>query len=172
MNMADRVPADDEAFKFGLLLEGAQTHQRLAETQLQKLLAHTEALDEVVRDAIRRTLVDELRALTLECDRACGAVRGVQRAAQRRGHLWTFAIAMACTVIPSAFARFALPSSADVAALRAQRDTLTQNVARLERQGGKVDWRTCGDAARLCVRVDRKAPAYGGQGDYFIVKGY
>jgi hypothetical protein len=170
--MADLGPGDDDKFKFGLLLEGAQTQQRLAEAQLRKLLAHTEALDEVVRGEIRRTLIDELAALTAECDRASAAVRGVQRAAQRRGNLWTVGIALACTFIPGAFARFALPSAADIAALRAQRDALAQNVARLERQGGKVDWRACGDAARLCVRVDRGAPAYGGHGDYYILKGY
>ena len=170
--MADRGPADDDNFKFGLLLEGAQTQQRLAETQLRKLLAHTEALDEVVRGEIRRTLIDELAALSTECERASAAVRGVQRAAQLRGNLWTVGIAIACSLIPGALVRFALPSSADIAALRAQRDTLAQNVARLERQGGKVDWRACGDAARLCVRVDRGAPAYGGQGDYYILKGY
>ncbi len=170
--MADRGAADDEAFKFGLLLEGAQTHQRLADNQLQKLLAHTEALDEVVREAIRRTLIDELQALTAECERAARALHGVQRAARLRGHLWTVGIAVACAVIPGAFARFALPSSAEIAALRAQRDSLAQNVARLERHGGKVDWRACGEAARLCVRVDRTAPQYGGQGEYYIVKGY
>jgi adenine deaminase len=164
--------ADDDAFKFGLLLEGAHTQQRLAEMQLQKLVAHTEALDEVVREAIRRTLIDELQALRAECDRAACAVRGVERAAQLRARLWTVGIALACTIVPGAISSFALPSSADIAALRAQRDTLAQSVARLEQRGGKVDWRACGAAARLCVRIDRNAPAYGGQGDYYVLKGY
>jgi hypothetical protein len=56
--------------------------------------------------------------------------------------------------------------------LRAQRDSLAQNIAHLEQRGGKVDWRSCGDSARLCVRIDRKAPVYGEKADYYIVKGY
>jgi hypothetical protein len=35
-----------------------------------------------------------------------------------------------------------------------------------------VDLRHCGSDQRWCVRVDRKAPAYGEQGDYLVVKGY
>jgi hypothetical protein len=35
-----------------------------------------------------------------------------------------------------------------------------------------MELRRCGDAQRLCVRVDRSAPAYGAGADFFIVKGY
>ena len=42
---------------------------------------------------------------------------------------------------------------------------------RLEQQGGRIDWRHCGEAARLCVRVDRKAPTYGEKADYYVVAG-
>jgi hypothetical protein len=35
-----------------------------------------------------------------------------------------------------------------------------------------LDVRTCGASARLCVRVDRNAPAYGPGADYLVVKGY
>jgi hypothetical protein len=32
--------------------------------------------------------------------------------------------------------------------------------------------RHCGDAQRLCVRVERAAPRYGEGGEYAIVQGY
>jgi hypothetical protein len=163
---------DDDTMKFGLLMESAQAHQKLAETHLEKLKAHTEDLDGLVREEIRRTLVDELKTLTAESDRAASALREMKRAANMRGVMWTVGVAVLCTAIPTAIARFALPSQADIAAMRVQRDSLAQNIARLEQQGGKVDWRSCGDPARLCVHVDRKAPAYGEKSDYLIVKGY
>jgi hypothetical protein len=65
-----------------------------------------------------------------------------------------------------------LPSQGEVAALRAQRDALAANISSLEQRGGTLDIRRCGARARLCVRVDRNAPAYGPGADYLVVKGY
>jgi hypothetical protein len=163
---------DDDTMKFGLLMESAQAHQKLAETHLEKLRAHTQDLDGLVREEIRRTLVDELKTLTAESDRAALALREMKRAANMRGVMWNIGIAILCTAIPTAIARFVLPSQSDIAAMRVQRDSLAQNIARLEQRGGKVDWRSCGDPGRLCVHVDRRAPVYGEKSDYFIVKGY
>jgi uncharacterized protein involved in exopolysaccharide biosynthesis len=164
--------ADDDTMKFGLLMESAQAHQKLAETHLEKLRAHTQDLDGVVREEIRRTLVDELKTLTAESDRAAQALRHMKHAANLRGVTWTAGIAILCTAIPTSIARFTLPSQSDIAALRVERDSLAQNIARLEQRGGKVDWRSCGAPGRLCVHVDRNAPVYGEKSDYFIVKGY
>jgi uncharacterized protein involved in exopolysaccharide biosynthesis len=163
---------DDDTMKVGLLMESAQAHQKLAEAHLEKLRAHTQDLDDVVREEIRRTLVDEFQALTAESDRAARALREIKRAANMRGLTWNVGIAVLCTAIPSAIVHYALPSQSDIAAMRAQRDSLAQNVAHLERRGGKVDWRSCGDSARLCVRVDRKAPVFGANADYYVVNGY
>jgi hypothetical protein len=162
----------DEVMKFGLLMESAQAHQKLAETHLERLRAHTRDLDGVVREEIRRTLIDELQELTAESTRAAQALRAMKRAANMRGLLWSAGIAVVCTAIPSAIAHWVLPSAGEIAALRAERDRLVQSVGRLEQRGGRVDWRHCGDAARLCVRIDRSAPAYGERADYYIVKGY
>ncbi len=41
---------DDATMKFGLLMESAQTHQKIAEAHLEKLRAHTQELDGVVRE--------------------------------------------------------------------------------------------------------------------------
>ena len=163
---------DDETMRVGLLMESAQAQHKLAEAHLEKLRRHTQGLDDIVREEIRRTLIEELRSLTGESDRAVRALRGMQQAANIRSVAWNIGTAVLCTAIPTAVAHWALPSVSDIAALRAQRDVLTQSVALLEQRGGKVDWRSCGDSERLCVRIDRKAPIYGEGADYYVVKGY
>ena len=163
---------DEETMKFGLLLEGAQAHQKMVEAQLEKLREHTLGLDDVVRGEIRRTLVEELQAVTAQSARTTRALRDMNRVAQIRGVLWNLGVAALCAAIPGTIAQWLLPSPSEVAALAARRDALAQNVADLERRGGKAEWRRCGDAARLCVRIDRRAPLYGEKADYLVVSGY
>lgn len=163
---------DDLTMNFGLLMESAQAHQKLAETQLDQLRAHTRDLDAVVRDEIRRTLVEELQSLTAESKRATEALRRVGRGASARIGLLSLTIIVLSTCIPTAIVRWVMPSEPEIAALRARRDVLAASVATLEARGGRAEWRRCGDPARLCVRVDRKAPTYGEKADYFVVAGY
>ena len=171
--MSDRAQTmDDATMKFGLLMESAQAHQKLAETHLEQLRAHTRDLDGVVRDEIRRTLIDELQMLTAESKRATEALQRIRRSATMRLGLWSIVIATLSTGIPLAIMRWALPSGSEVAALAARRDELAAAVATLERRGGRIDWRRCGETARLCIRVDRKAPTYGEKADYYAVAGY
>jgi hypothetical protein len=171
--MNSRSEAVDEAtVKFGLLMESAQAHQKLAETHLDKLRAHTQDLDGVVRDEIRRTLVEELQTLTAESRGAAEVLRRIRRSSGLRVAVSSIAVAILCTGIPVAIARWLLPSESDIAGLRARRDELTASIAALERRGGRIELRRCGETARLCVRVDRSAPAYGEKADYYIVKGY
>ncbi len=171
--MTDRAATlDDATMKVGLLMESAQAHQKLAEGQLQRLRTHTQDLDSVVRDEIRRTLAQELRALTTEAARATRALEKIRGAGALRGSAWSLAAALLCTLLPLGVARWALPSAAEIAALRSRRDELSANLAKLEQQGGRIDWRRCGDARRLCVRVDRQAPTYGDKADYFVIEGY
>jgi hypothetical protein len=154
-----------------LLMESAQAHQRMAEVHLEKLRAHTQDLDEVVRDEIRRTLVDELKSLTAESDRAARALRAMKRAANLRGLVWHIGVAILCTAIPCVMAHWLLPSASEIADLRTQRDALSRNLAQLTKRGAKTEWRNCG-ADRLCIRVDRDAPVYGEKSDYYVVRGY
>jgi hypothetical protein len=171
--MSDRDHAiDDTTMKLGLLMESVQAHQKLAESHLEQLRAHTRDLDAVVRDEIRRTLIEELQSLWAECKQAARALQRIRRGATVRAGLWSIVIAILCTGIPMAIMRWALPSGSEVTALRARRDELSASVAILEGRGGRIDWRHCGERARLCVRVDRKAPTYGENADYFIVAGY
>ncbi|HWX30979.1 MAG TPA: hypothetical protein VNZ53_26520 [Steroidobacteraceae bacterium] len=171
--MTDRAPAlDDATMKFGLLMESAQAHQRLAESQLEKLRAHTRDLDGVVRDEIRRTLIDEMQMLTAESRRAIQVLQRIRRGAAVRTALWCSVMAILCTGIPITIIRCVLPSESEIAGMRARRDELAASVAALERRGGRIEWRRCGADVRLCVRVDRKAPAYGEHADFFVVAGY
>jgi hypothetical protein len=171
--MSDRPPAMDETtMKFGLLMESAQTHQKLADAHLERLRAHTQDLDGVVREEIRRTLIEELREFAAESNRAVHALRGIKRAAGMRGLILSAVAATLSTAVPIAVARCVLPSAEQVKALRDRRDQLAENVSRLEQQGGRIEWRRCGESARLCVHVDRTSPVYGEKGDYYVVKGY
>jgi hypothetical protein len=173
MTMSERAPAmDDATMKFGLLMESAQAHQKLAEGQLEKLRVHTQDLDGVVRDEIRRTLVEELQMLSAETARATRAFQKVRRGAAVRGAILSFSFALISALLPILIARWALPSAADVSALRTRRDEMSASLAELKQIGGQIDWRRCGDKRRLCVRVDRAAPVYGQKSDYFVVEGY
>jgi hypothetical protein len=169
--MNDR-PMDEATTKFGLLMESAQAHQKLAESHLDKLRAHTQDLDGVVRDEIRRTLVEEFQMLTAESRRAAEVLGRIRRSIGLRVAVSSIAVAILCTGIPVAITRWLLPSESDIAGLRVRRDELAASIAALERRGGHIELRHCGETARLCVHVDRSAPAYGEKADYYIVKGY
>ncbi len=162
----------DEAMKLGLLMEAAQAQQRLGQESLERLAAHTRDLDVVVRDEIRRTVAEELGSVASESRRAAQSLQGLRRSANVRVLLWTVSIATVCSAVGLGEACWMLPSQREIAALRARRDALAANVSRLEQRGGLLDVRTCGVRGRLCVRVDRNAPAYGPAADYLVVKGY
>jgi hypothetical protein len=170
--MSDRGSVDDATMKVGLLMESAQVHQKLAEGQLERLRAHTQDLDAVVRDEIRRTLVEELQMLTAETARVTRALQKLRSSTAWRGMVLSLSGAALCALVPIALARWALPSPADIATLRARREQLAASIAKLEQEGGRIDWRLCGEARRLCVRVDRKAPSYGEKADFYVIEGY
>jgi len=171
--MNDRAQSmDDATMRFGLLMESAQAHQKLAEDQLEKLRAHTADLDGVVRGEIRRTLIEELQMLSAESRRATQVLRGIRRGAAARSAVWSIVMAILCTGIPITIMRWTLPSESEIARLRVKRDELAASVATLEQRGGRIDWRHCGGGVRLCVRVDRTAPSYGEKADYYVVAGY
>jgi cell division protein FtsB len=163
---------DDKTMAFGLLMESAQVHQKLAESQLQKLRDHTRDLDGVVRDEIRRTLVDELQTLTQETARTIRALEKMRRGVTIRNTLASAGAAVACAIAPIIVAKLALPTPAEIASLAARRDELKQNISNLKQHGGEADLKRCGASMRLCVQVDIKAPRYGDKADYFVIAGY
>jgi hypothetical protein len=163
---------EDETLKIGLLMEAAQAQQALAESVLEQLKGLMGTLDDVVRDQIRRALVEELQVLGIESQRAAESLRRLGRAANARMALWSVGLTLLCTAIPMCGQWWLIPSQHEIQALRLERNALAASVASLEGRGGRIDLRRCGGTDRLCVRVDRKAPAYGDAGDYLVVKGY
>jgi len=165
------VGLSEEALKFGLLLEAAQTQQRSVDESLDRLQAHTRGLDGVVRDELRRTLIDELQGVTAATARAVQALNEVKRAVALRTALVAAGLTGVTAAISTAAVWWTVPSARDIEALRAEKAGLERNVADLVAQGGRIEWARCGDARRLCVRVERKA-AFGKNADYRIAKGY
>jgi hypothetical protein len=162
----------EETLKLGLLMEAAHAQQTLAESTLEKLKGHLEGLDEIVRDEIRRTLVNEIQVLGDESRRAEEALRRLGRSANARVAGWMVGLTLVCSIVPLLAQWWLLPSPSELAGLRARKDALTVSIARLEERGGRIDLRRCGETDRWCVRVERSAPVYGQSGDYFVVKGY
>ena len=163
---------NDQAMKLGLLMETALAQQRLSQESLERLAVHTRDLDAVVRDEVRRTVVEALGSVATESRRATESLQRLRRGANRRTLLWTVSIVMICSGVATGEAWWMLPSQSQLAAMRSRRDALAANIASLERRGGTLDVRVCGVRARLCVHVDRRAPAYGPDADYLVVKGY
>ncbi len=163
---------DDPTMKLGLLMEAAHANQKTAESILRKLKAAAADLGSLVRDEVHRALTDELRALADEAQRASEALYKVRRAANMRVTIWSVGMMTLCSLIPLGLACWIIPSRGEIAALRTRHDALAAQVTKLEERGGRIDLRRCGEGGRLCVRIDRKAPTYGEQSDYLIVRGY
>ncbi len=163
---------DEATMKIGLLMEAAQAQQKAADSSLRKLKAATHDLAASVREEVRRAVLEELHSLEADSKRACEALHAVRRAANTRVLVWSIGITLVCSAIPVALTCLIIPSGADIAALRAKHDELATKIASLQEQGGRIELRRCGENGRLCVRVDRKAPTYGEQSDYLVVRGY
>ena len=157
--------------KLGLLTEAAQQHQRLAETGLARLEQQLRELDCAVRDEVRRSLQAELLALTSEGRRTAAALTAARRAVSVGAALWSLGVTACCCAAMVGTVMWWLPSRSEIDTLRVKRDGLAAAIAGLEQRGARLDVRRCGGSGQLCVRVDRKAPAYGSGGDYFVVKG-
>jgi hypothetical protein len=165
------VSMDQDSVKLGLLMETAQTHQKLAETAIEKLGEHTQSLDAAVRDQIQRALVDALKTVHAEVQRAVEALQKMKRAANVRVTLWTLGLTVISAAIALFTAWWVLPTPAEISRLRTERDELAGNIAVLNQRGAGADLRRCG-TGHLCVRVDLSAPRYGESSDYMVIKGY
>jgi len=106
-----------------------------------------------------------------ETQRAVEALQRVKRAANARVTLRTLGLTTISAGVALFVAWRVLPTRAEIAALRTERDELTSNVAVLNQRGARADLRRCG-TGHLCVRVDLRAPRYGESSDYLIIKGY
>jgi hypothetical protein len=162
----------ETTIKLGLMMYAAHANQKAAESSLRKMKAAASELATLVRDEIHRVVLEELQSLTDEGQRASDALHGVRRAANLRVTAWSVGITTLCSLIPLGLAIWIIPSRDEIEVLRARHDALAAEISKLEERGGRIDLRRCGEGGRLCVRVDRKAPVYGTQSDYLIVRGY
>lgn len=162
---------DETSQKLGLLIETAEASQQLATALLQKLEQHTRGLDGIVRQEIRRTLLEELREVHTESQRAAEALRRLQRTATRRRALFSIGLMLLSTAAPLAIALGWLPSPSQIARLTAERADLESNLALLREHGARAALSPCGDH-HLCVRVDLKQARYGEQSDFLVIHGY
>lgn len=162
---------DQDSVKLGLLMETAQTHQKLAEAAIEKLSQHTQSLEAALRVQIERALVDALKAVHVEAQGAVDALQKTKRAANARMTLWTLGLTATSAAMALFVAWWVLPTQAEIARLRTQRDELASNITVLNQRGARADLRRCG-TGRVCVRVDLNAPRYGGSSDYMVIKGY
>ena len=162
---------DQDSVKLELLMETAQTHQKLAEAAIEKLSEHTQAFEAVARDQIQRAVVDALKTVHTEAQRAVEALQKMKRAANVRVTLWTLGLTATSAAIALFVAWWVLPTAVEIARLRTERDELASNIAVLNQRGARADLRRCG-AGRVCVRVDLGAPRYGESSDYMVIKGY
>ena len=163
---------EDTAAKVELLLQAAEAQQALAAGALERLRDYPAVLDATVREEIRVTLIEELRALGEDARRASAALRALARAANLRLLAFSTLSAALAAAVPLGLACWLLPTPAEVNSLRAARDTLRGEMAGLEKQGARMELSHCGSTQRLCVRVDRRAGAYGAAGDFLVIKGY
>ena len=157
--------------KLGLLMETAQSHQKLAEAAIGKLHEHTQGLQAVVRDEVRQVLIDELTAVRAEIQGAIKSLQALKRAANARTTLWALGAGAIAATNALLVAWWFLPKPAEIAALRVESEELASNVAILDRRGARADLRRCG-AGHICVRVDLKAVRYGEHSDYLVIRGY
>jgi len=163
---------DDQAMKIGMLMETAHSQQAVATEAIQKLSTHVQQIGELVRTETRDALTDNIRLLQVEARSATDSLRAIKRAGNLHAALWSALFVVLNSLVALAATWWSLPSRAELAGLRSQRDALAASIRTLSEQGGRVDLRRCGAKRRLCVHIDRKAPRFGESGDYLIVEGY
>jgi hypothetical protein len=152
--------------EIGRILETVHAQQSQLHGMLASLDSRARDLDSTVGEAVQRAFMDAAGL------RAAEKLTQVHRATGIHFARWSFAIVSACALVPAALSWLLMPSPTRLFQARQTADQLSARVALLSREGGRIDLRQCGEARRLCVRVDRKTPFYGENADYMILKGY
>jgi hypothetical protein len=150
----------------GRVLETVHTQQSQIHGMLATLDSRSRDLDSALGEAVQRAFME---AAGLQ---AAAKLSQVHRATGVRFARWSFGVVSACALVPTILTWMLMPSRAQLAQARQSLDQLTAGIARMSSEGGRIDLRHCGEGDRLCVRVDRKAPFYGANSDYAVLKGY
>jgi hypothetical protein len=164
--MSSELASGTEHVDLGRVLETVHAQQ----SQIHGLLAHLDTrsrdLDSALGEAVQRAFRD---AAGLQ---AATKLSQVHRATGVRFARWSFGVVSACALVPTILTWMLMPSRAQLTQARQSLDQLSAGITRMSREGGRIDLRHCGEANRLCVRVERKAPFYGENSDYAVLKGY
>jgi hypothetical protein len=150
----------------GQVLETVHAQQSQIHGMLATLDTRSRDLDSTMGKAVQRAFMEAAGL------RAAEKLSQIHRATGMRFALWSFGIVSACSLVPTVLTWMMMPSRAQVTQARQSLDQLSAGIGRLSSEGGRIDLRHCGEANRLCVRVDRKTPFYGENADYAVVKGY
>ena len=169
--MSERGATPEGTVHLGLLLENAHVQQQGAAESIDRLHALVQGLDDVVRDEIRRTLIEELKGLDAEIATSITGLRRFRRAVSLRAAAWTIGAAITIPLLCAAVSGAVRPSTRRIGQLAAEQAVLERNVAMLRAAGGRVDLRRCGRRRRWCVRIDRSTTRYGRHGDFAVIGG-
>ena len=152
--------------ELGRVLETVHAQHSQIHGMLATLDTRSRDFDSAMGEAVQRAFMDAAGL------RAAEKLSQIHRATGMRFALWSFGIVSACSLVPTVLTWMLMPSRSQLMQARQSLDQLSAGIARLSREGGRIDLRHCGEANRLCVRVDRKAPFYGEGADYAVIKGY
>lgn len=150
----------------GQVLEAVHAQQSQIRVMLTTLDTRSRDFDSALAEAVQQAFLDAAGL------RAAERLSQIHRATGMRFALWSFGIVSCCSLVPAAASWMLMPSRTQVTQARQDLDRLSAGIARLSGEGGRIEMRHCGEAARLCVRVDRKRPFYGENSDYAVLKGY
>ena len=148
------------------ILETINAQQSQIHGMLALIDTRARELDTAVGEAVQRAFAD---AAGLHAGRRFAQL---QRTTGLRLALWSIGVVAACALLPTVLTWMLMPSRAQITQARQTLAQLSAAVAQLSREGGRIDLRHCGTDERLCVRVDRRAPPYGENADYMVLKGY
>ena len=148
------------------MLETVHAQQSQIHGMLATLDSRSREFDATVGEAVQRAFMDAAGL------RATEKLAQVHRATGVRFARWSLGIVSACALVPTDLSWMLMPSRAQLSQSRQTLAQLSAGVAQLSREGGRIQLRHCGQAKRLCARVDRKSPFYGDDGEYMVLKGY
>jgi len=118
--------------EIALIYAAAQTQQQQAHEILDRLEQHSQQLDALVREAVRRAASETLRDLYSEAERARASLQALQRAAMPRVMGWTLGSAAAGLIATLILGACFVPSKEEIAQRQATLAALIASGAQAE----------------------------------------
>ena len=174
---------DDATVTAGVLLEAAQTQQKIAEASFQRLDALAKLLRDLPKDAatdlaaaVGTTIRQELAGARQDILGLTAALRAARVRMTRTLAIIGGGVVLAAVASVAAVLLWVLPSPEEMGKLRADKASLAAAVEDLNARAGRIQLRNCanpGQKARICARVDASAGQFGPKGEtYMVLAGY